>query len=334
VHRRLADLTTIDESEVVNLLGAGDDVILQYSGAIYSQALLERINSLCERYGERVEVRFYGHRFDFAQLRHLPAVEALTVDCLEVADNIEMLGKLEHLKRLTLGIFRLDAPLILQLPSLRGLTDLSIGATKKRNIDLAPLAAMKHLRAVTVVGHARSIEALAEVSTLDSLTLWQLASSVRLDFVGAIEQLRRLRLALGGRANVDEIQHPRLRSLEVVRVRGFSTLSPSSFPGLVDLLIEDQLGLVSLTFSDANRCLERILLLNCKSLRSLTGLAGLANLRTLRISRTAIPFEELLGRGLPPTLKTLAFYTGRSAQDRAIRQQLQERGFDEFGGRE
>jgi hypothetical protein len=88
-------------------------------------------------------VRFYSHYsgFDFSTLRNLPSVVNLSVDCLRGnANNIEVLGELENLKILSLGIDKMDFPEILALPKLRKLEELRLGPTDRHPIQLSPLA--------------------------------------------------------------------------------------------------------------------------------------------------------------------------------------------------
>jgi protein phosphatase 1 regulatory subunit 7 len=330
MEKRLTDLASIEKAAIASILDAGDDVIVQFSKPVYSRGLLRKIDSLCALHGERVVVRFFGHYsdpFDFACLRDLPAVKVLTIDCLQDALNVDVLWTLQHLTRLHLGIYNLDRPDILEGENLRSLTALSLGETRKRNVDLTSLAAMRHLEDVFIAGHATGLETLTELPALHRLTLSMLAKSVGLGFVGDLDQLRHLKLILGGRDSIAEVQHPQLSSLEVIRVRGLSELTPASFPRLQDLLIEDQIRLGSLEFSSANNELRRIRLINCKGLKSVLGLGKLSTLTELRIARTALRFEDLLAAGLPPALQIMAFYTGKAGPDREIRKQLDERGF-------
>ncbi len=69
-------------------------------------------------------------------------------------------------------------------------------------------------------------------------------------------------------------------------------------------------------------------------LKSVSGLGELPVLNELRVSRTALRCEDLLAAGLPPTLQTMAFYTGKAGPDREIRKQLEQRGFAEMPARQ
>ena len=85
------------------------------------------------RFGDLLEVRFYGHHqgsFDCAILEKLPAVTNLSIDCLPRASNVEALAQLTNLRRLSLGIEELSDPNVLAYPNLRGLRDLTVGETR------------------------------------------------------------------------------------------------------------------------------------------------------------------------------------------------------------
>jgi hypothetical protein len=333
MQRRFEDLQVIDEAGIEAILAAGDDVTLQYSSTKYSQEVLRAIDALCAKFGERVEVRFYGHHFksfDCTHLRALPSIKTLSLDCLQSVAHAEELWNLPNLTRLSLGVFELGQRDILSGANLKSLTRLSVGENRGRNIDLAPVSAMKGLRDLFIAGHANGIAAVAGLLKLEKLGLSMQARQVKLAFVNELGALRSLLLILGGRDDIEEVEHPRLTSLEVIRVRGLSKLRPDAFPGLTDLRVEDQLRLDALEFSKTNRNLRQIRLINCKGLKSVAGLKSLAALEHLRVYRTALRLGVLLGSGMPPTLRTLAFYTGKASADREIRKKLDMLGWAEW----
>jgi len=333
MQRRVEDPQVIDEASIEAILAAGDDVTLQYSSPTYSQEVLRAIDALCAKYGERIEVRFYGHSFrpfDCTHLRALPSVQALSVDCLQSVNHADELWNLPNLTRLSLGVFDLEQRDILAGANLKSLRRLSVGENKGRNIDLAPLSAMKGLRDLFIAGHANGIAAVAGLSRLEKLGLSMQARQVKLAFVNELGALRSLLLLLGGRDDIEEVEHPHLASLEVIRVRGLSKLTPAAFPGLTELLVEDQIRLDWLEFSKTSRNLKQIKLINCKGLKTVAGLKSLPALEHLRVSRTALRLDALLGSGMPPTLRTLAFYTGKASADREIRKELDRFGWAEW----
>jgi len=104
---RLHNLKNIDATKIASFITKGTEVILQYSDPIYNTDLLKVINTLCEKYGNLLNVRFYDHRisgFDFRILKEIPSVTNLEITIDGSYSNIEELWSLRHLKRLRLGI--------------------------------------------------------------------------------------------------------------------------------------------------------------------------------------------------------------------------------------
>ncbi len=294
--------------------------------------MLRAINRLCERFTSRFQVRFFGHygtSFDCSTVRLLPSVKSLAVDCLMKADNVDCLHELDNLESLSFGVFDLDKKEILDSPNFLKLRSLSLGETRSRGIDLSPIGKFGFLESLLISGHTKGIERISQLNKLQSLRLRQIGNGTRLAFVNAIEGLRELEIVLGGRSNIHEIIHPYVRKLKIIRVRGLDAFRPSSFQGLEELQIEDQIRIAEITFPGPMQNLERILLINCKTLSSLKGLDLLPSLRELRIAMTSVDVDDLLSEALPATLKTVAFYTGREKENRAIRCKLDQLGYTE-----
>jgi protein phosphatase 1 regulatory subunit 7 len=330
---RIDNPERIDSEAIVRQHRTGDEIIVQFSNPCYSEKLLRQINELCERFTSNFQVRFYGHyqgAFDCGNLRFLPAVRSLAVDCLQAVENHRSLTELPDLDELSLGVYLLDDPQILGGENFKNLKELTISETKKRNIDLSHLADYRLLRSLFVGGQTKGIDAIAQLTALDELRLGQIGKTVPLGFVNKMANLGSLKLILGGRANIDEIQHGQLKTLSVVRVQGFESFNSSALPGLQDLHIEDQIRIPDLKFSADNKNLTKIVIVNCKGLMRVSGLPSLINLNQLRISGTGLNIEEILASGLPPQLKTFAFYTGKSSLNKAIRDRLDELGYKEL----
>jgi protein phosphatase 1 regulatory subunit 7 len=67
----------------------------------------------------------YGSSVDASRLEFLPDVQALSIDCLMEAQNLEALSGLKRLLQLSRGIYRLNSPRILSflpMESWRGLS--------------------------------------------------------------------------------------------------------------------------------------------------------------------------------------------------------------------
>jgi hypothetical protein len=326
---RITDPEAIDPATIEALASRGIRPVLQFSKPGVSDRVLDDVNSLCERLGDRLDVRFYGFyfaAFDCRALQRLPAVSSLLIDCLEDASHIEELTKLTRLRRLSLGIDRLGANDILAASNLDGLLELSIGPTQASKLDLSHVGRMKSLVALGVAGQETSIESIAHCARLRELSLTSIGRRVDLGFVNQLGTLRLLRILLGGRDDIDEIRHRHLTSLELVRIRGLRQLRPEHFPSLKELSVEDQLKLLGLRFK-AGCGLTKLRVVNCKSFADLGGLSKLDDLVALRVSRTALDLEALVAAGLPDRLRICALYAGRRQQDARLRKRLDELGY-------
>ncbi len=258
----------------------------------------------------------------------IPNVKTLLVDCLmAAAGNIEVLAHLQNLQSLNLDIFELDKPNILASPNLASLRALTLGPTRKNNIDLAPIGAMADLRNLSIFGQARNIAAVGRLRSVEHLSL-NAAKTVGLGFINTMAGLRDLKLILGGRDNIDEVDGQGIESLEIVRVRGFDRFDHlPRWHTLKHLVIEDQIRLPALTLSAGLNDLETLRISNCKTLSALDNLSALSRLRSLDIFETALDFEALCARGLPPSLQIFGFSTGRAKADEAIQLRIEEMGF-------
>lgn len=336
MQHRITDPIQIDSAAIAAEHAAGSDVIVQFSKPGYTENMLRQLDELCQHYTTRFHVRFYGHylgSFDCLALRKLPAVRCLAVDCLQAAENLKTVTELQNLEELSLGVYLLDDPGLLGAANLRNLKVLSVSETKKRTLDLSHIAKYRRLQSLSISGHEKGLEAISEAAGIDTLQLAQARNTVSLGFINRMPGLRSLRLILGGRRNIDEIEHSGISSLSVIRVRGFESFAPERWPGLKHLHVEDQMQVRDLRFSAANVLLSRVLLLNCKQLESVMGLEHLSGLNEIRISRTAINLDDLLASGSPPNLQIFAFYTGKALLNRQIRARLDSLGYAEMGQR-
>ncbi|HEX8239820.1 MAG TPA: hypothetical protein VF574_08795 [Allosphingosinicella sp.] len=336
IEPRITDPPKVDAGMVRALVGSGGSATIQFSKAVYSPELLRRVNLLCAEFGDSLEVRFYAHYgscFDASALAHLPDVRWLSVDCLTQIRNEDELGGLRSLTRLSLGVYELDRPAFLETLSGAQLRHLTLTETARRNLDLAPIAKWRELRTLYVEGHVRNIELVAGLPNLDSLTLRAMPKHQSLAFLADCAGLRSLTLVLGGRSLIEELAHPDLESLSVVRVRGLESIgSLHRFPSLRRLKIEDQLQIRCLDVSGGTG-LHSLQLSNCKNLEEIRGLGNLGRLRELRVSRTKLDLDALVRREWPPSLETLGLYSGSQKWNDAARAILDSRGYRAFDHR-
>src|SRR5882724_714313 len=149
-----------DEQKIAESAARGWTSTVQFWRPDYHPALLLRIDELCQKYGVRVQVRFYNHIkevFDAAILRHLPSVQNLAVDCLEHVKNEDQIATLSHLRRLSFQVASFNRPEFLSTLNLANLEVLTLMGTHKANLNLKPVSKAPLLRKLTVEGHRRSI---------------------------------------------------------------------------------------------------------------------------------------------------------------------------------
>jgi len=329
---RITDPRTVDRTVLEATIREGRTPVVQFSEPGYDEAILREINALCAEFGSNIEVRFYGHydsTFDARWLRFVPEVVHLSVDCLLTIEHPEVIGYLPHLRRLSLGVHKLDRPDILDVLPLEDLEVLRLCETRKADVRLAPLQRCRSLRTLHLAGHTRDFDTLAQLDSVSDLTLASIPSKQSVAAVSSMRGLRELGLILGGRDNIDEIGHPDLRVLEVVRVRGLSSLGAlSRFPSLETLRIEDQLRLISLDVTRSLPNVRTLTIANCKKLSKVTGLDTLTRLETLVLSMTPVDLEDLARSGFPKSLKTVRVHTGTKRGNDAAHEFLTALGYE------
>lgn len=324
---RIQNPAELDHHLIGQQISYGWDVIVQFSGKLYTDKLLDEINNLCQRYDANFGVRFYGHLFDCRTLERIPAVKNLSLDCMLEVKNLEVITTLMHLERFGLGIFILKDHEILAIENLHKVEYLMLTETKTKAFNLDHLRNYRNLRTLIVGGHTKNIDAIAELRNLNQLNLNSI-SKVPLHFINKLKGLKTLKIILGGRSNIEEIERNEIENLEIVWVRGFNSFTNiSNFEKLKTLLIEDCIQLKELHFGHALIDLEDFKLLNCKTFNRFEGIEKLENLKKLRISRTAIDFENFIKLPRPDSLKTLAFYTAKTKIDKTIKERLSSMGY-------
>ena len=328
---RIQNPERIDAVAIRAAIASGQQVLVQFNTLAEPEPLLADLDALAATCGTALTIRIYGYDprvFDTRILRALPHVASLSIDCHRNALYLETLGELRHLKRLSLGVYELAQADILQLENLRGLEHLHLGESAKDHIDLAPLRHYAHLSRLTIEGHHQHIDTLASLPALRDLSLYRIKNKVALDFVSGMARLRQLKLQLGGRESLADIEAPLLEQLEVIRVRGLQQLGDiGRFPLLRALWVEDQIKLRQVVLGP-NTALEHLNLHTCKTLDSLPGLAALPALRQLSASATLLDVDALL-QELPASLTHVRLRTGKKTRDDAIAAQLAERGYSD-----
>ena len=332
LQNRITDPKKVSREHLNEVLERGIIPTIQFSKPGYSRRLLKQVNNYCAEYGDKLEIRFYGHysdAFDAAILKHLPDVRWLSVDCLQSIGNEDAITRLPNLRKLSFGVYHFDNPSFLATLDLTQITRLALSDNSKKNFDLSPLTQCHELHEFFLNGHRKNIESISHLPRLRMLSLGSIAKRQTLEFVNGIPNLEKLTIILGGRENIDEVEHASLNELEVLRVRAINTLGDlSRFPGLRRLHVEDQLQLRTISFVGTD--LEEISIHNCKNLEQLTGLLELRRLRAFRTSRTKLDLDSLLKANWPDSMESVAIYSGSQKWNNRARQVLDERGYSEY----
>jgi len=307
--------------EIASLLESGAEVVvLQFSEqAAYDETVLGKVNLICERFGSRLNVRFYGHygsEFDGRTLRHLPSVRSLNIDCLMRANHLEFLDELAWLEEFAFGVFEANIPQLLESRALTRLRRLILASTRKDNIDLAPLESYANLEELFINGHSRHIEAIANLSRLQKLSLGGIGKKKSLSFIKSIPSLKALTYILGGRLDLSDLAHAGLERLEILRVLGLSEINLALFPKLERLTVEDQLRLEELDIRPLRK-LQRLSIFNCKSLTRLVGIDSADLLESLGIGQTSVELNKVLNH-LPANVRALTLHSPRKAIDEKV----------------
>lgn len=335
MQNRITDPRLVSGRHIDKILAKGGRPTIQFSMPGYSPRVLKSVNRLCRKFGDRLEVRFYGHysaAFDAAVLAMLPDVQWLSIDCLLRVENIENVYALGNLHKLSFGVYEFDNPDFLSGLNLGSMKSMTLSENRKRNIDLRFLDQCRDLEELLINGHTRNVSAIAGAPKLSRLSLGSMPKKQSLKFVNDLPGLESLTIILGGRENIDELRHGDLHELEVLRVRGLNSLgSLARFPRLRRLRVEDQIQLAGMSFEGS--AVQEIIIYNCKNLESLQGLSELGNLTDLRVSRTDLDLDRLLDREWPESLVVLALYSGSQKWNKRAREILAQRGYAESRAR-
>ncbi len=331
---RVTNPEAISPKEIAQACEQREHLVVQFSESeAYSAAKLQLLNEACVLAQDRLQVRFYGHygtQFDAAVLRHLPEARNVAVDCLRKIVNEDEIGQLPKLKDLSFEVFEFDRPDFLQTLDLGRLARLVLAENRKRNIDLSPLAQCGALEELFIQGHSKGIDAITRLHHLRKLTLSAYAKAHTLGFISSISNLKELTLILGGRTNVDDLSSTTIVMLQILRVRGLASLGNlSRLPALAALRVEDQLQLSRLDLRGAN--LERLWLLNCRTLAEINGLELQKRLRDFRASRVALDLDALRDRNWPSTMRSVCLFSGSEKWNEAAQSLLNARGLGEKG---
>lgn len=186
--------------------------------------------------------------------------------------SLDFLRFFPQVKRVQFDLFELDS-----LDGLRhlspGLTSLSIGWTRKRNLDLHILAHFEELQSLYVEGHRRNIEVIGTLKTLRRLALRSITTP-SLAFVSELPRLEDFELRLGGTRDLNPLRgNTSIRYLELWLIRGFNDLSPiADMLGLQYLYLQALKQVTSLPDLSRLQYLRRVVLWGMHGIHDLTPL--------------------------------------------------------------
>lgn len=305
------------------------DFRIQFSESTgYDAARLAIVNEICGKVGPAVSIRFYAHYssvIDCAVTSHLPACRSLFLDSHHPINNIGAIASMSPLDKFGINVFDANYDEVLSFSNVQTARTLYIGTNRTQDWNLAPLREFTALMTLSLSGQYRNITAIGELQGLDSLWLNSIPRKASLEFVTRMSRLKKLKVMLGGRDSIDEINHSGITELEVIRVKGLSHIDVSKFPAIEIFKLEDQANISELDISK-NPEIKKIYIDNCRSLKYLH-IEGLTKLTSLSIGRTAIDPEYIFENPLPAPLTIFDIWGYGRKKDTAITKLLRSRGY-------
>ena len=293
--------------------------------------VLKELNELVKEYGNNICVRFYGYygkMFDCEILYDLPDVKNLKIDCMEECENFHALYKLENLEKLGIGVDRLSVTDWLEKIKYDNLIELTVGESSCK-VDLSELKKYLKLRDLHIVKSCKNLESIAVNKSIQCLRLSSIPKVCDLNFINQMMQLSELSIILGGREHLQFIEGLNLKVLEIIRVRGLSTVVEiGSLKELESLRIEDQIRIDEINLGDQLTKLKELAIVNCKGLHKINGFANLHQLNSVIIYDTKVDFENFVKNGCPQGLDHFGFYTTKKRIDRIILDKIRNMGFE------
>jgi hypothetical protein len=330
--RPITDPETISQSlisEVQTDVARGLMSVVQFSRPCYPTSSLIKLNELARTFGTGLQIRFFGHYddgFDAATLRFLPEVRNLAVDCLRSIRNAEVIAELPSVEILSFEAFEFDAGDLTSFINLKNLKCLALRTNRKRNFDLQTLEQAIQLQELDIESHTKNLECLATLKRVARLTLRSCPAKASLAFVSEMDDLASLKLILGGRPDIADVESDTLQRLEIIRVKGLRTLEKlERFSSLRSIRVEDQIQLKSFDISTLS--LRQIIIAKCKTLADLHGLDAQNELEEIFIAHTALPVDALLEQTWPPSLRCLGLFGYSNKWNAYARDRISQLGY-------
>ena len=215
--------------------------------------------------------------YDANHLLTLPKVDTVHISGTPHAYNLDALTKIGPLRQLHLEIYRIDQIDILERIDASELHSLHLEDTAPKKLDLRVLKRFKKLEYL-FIRQEKNLCAVGDVPSLKRLKI-HLIAKTPCDFVSKLSNLESLSLLLGAQRDIRAITLPRLKELEIVRVRYLEELGDlARFPMLQKLQIENQPRLTRLHASSAMEHFRELSAFGCPKLEVFEGLQNLVAL--------------------------------------------------------
>ena len=248
--------------------------VVQSSSPIRSTSWA-RLNA--ELFSQRPEIElrvygFYSSECDLSFASEMTNVRHFAADCLQHATNVESVAAIPALESLSIGIFDLTSFSVLNEVS-PDLARLSLGPTRSKKPNLEPLSRFTNLRELYLERQQKQIEVLAELTTLQDLTLRSI-STADLEYLADLPALWSLDIKLGGIRDLTAATNIKsLKYLELWQIRGLDNVEViAELSSLQNLFLQSLPGVGSLPPLAKCEVLRRIVLQNMRGLRDFSAL--------------------------------------------------------------
>jgi hypothetical protein len=307
--------------------------VLQASSPV-SDSTWSMLNSRFFQHRPDVELRvygFYGSECDLSFAGKMTHVRRFSADCLMKTKHVECIADIPHLQSLSLGIFELQDFDVLRSIT-PNLTALSIGATRSKKPDLAPLGRFGCLKKLFIEGQNKNIEVLRELTTLEDLTLRSITTS-DLSYLGPLSSLYSLEIKLGGIRSFAGIEGKEtIKYLELWQIRELSNIEViSHLPGLQNLFLQSLPRIPAMPSLSNAHVLRRVVLANMKGLSDFSEFEWAPSLQEFSLieGRNQEP-EQLLPVLRNSTLKRASSWFGSDSKNNRFLELLQQYGKERF----
>jgi hypothetical protein len=194
-----------------------------------------------------------------------------------------------------------------------GVSELSIDATNSTRLSLSFLSKFTNLKWLYLEKQKRDIEVISDLRGLEDLSLRSITMP-DLSFIGNTQNLKSLRLALGGTKNLDLLPDFKiLEKLDLWAINKISNIDRIAYCTSLNKIELDQLSNVEQVKSFKNLVnLESLSLCRMKRLQSLQWLADAPNLKKFSITETThLEPEAFLPLTESKSLQAASIYIGR-----------------------